>query len=575
MEGRLGQSGAQATVWISDTSVLCTVMLGIQQSMSMVLTAAVGPIGSMTETHSCDAGAVSSLLVRIFSKIIFIGAGFGTVDLCSQLRIGTTGTEETSWSSDSSILCHVSSGVGSGLSLAVTSGIHISGTVSGMMTYELPSFGPLVVDPWRLNGVWCAQLGAECACQGIAILSSVSNIAHSVINSDGTAADSSTGISCNAEHFRSVSPAGAAACFCFNRPFLQGPSVTLIGSSFGTADFSPFTLVERDKIAAAPTVWISQTSLHCMLPHCTNCSLASQNTSLLISVPASADSRLLVLSVPYTYYVEPSSSCHGFWTSHGVFNLTSVAGVLCRHNFEAGDQLVWILDACADPAGGCDSWTLSTPLDSASEGSAVAILPRTELLLKNLSIGFGNNSLVISSCVDRMCTIPWKHWIFSSETTYPSSIVGTPFVRVEWMSSFAGPGLGWDVMWQSATLGRIFRIFTPTPGVTWATAASACALLTSNGGGYTLASVITEGELGAIRAMLNYTGARAVWIGLANSTGSFEWIDGAPYIGEGSGAWSSGYPSNTNGSCGAVSAPDGLWITAGCNESKPYICSLK
>ncbi len=60
MQERAGWSGVQTTVWISDTSVGCTLSLSYHQSISVALTAGQF-LGSLTEILSYDAGALSSL----------------------------------------------------------------------------------------------------------------------------------------------------------------------------------------------------------------------------------------------------------------------------------------------------------------------------------------------------------------------------------------------------------------------------------------------------------------------------------------------------------------------------------
>ena len=59
-QARAGQSGGQATVWVSDTSVGCTTSSGAGGSMAVALTVG-GSAGSMTETVSYDDEALSCL----------------------------------------------------------------------------------------------------------------------------------------------------------------------------------------------------------------------------------------------------------------------------------------------------------------------------------------------------------------------------------------------------------------------------------------------------------------------------------------------------------------------------------
>ena len=82
-QGRAGLSGVQATVWVSDTSVGCTMSLGVDGSRAVALTAG-GSAGSMTETLSYDGGALSSMAGTNHGGaagggLSVSGADFGTI----------------------------------------------------------------------------------------------------------------------------------------------------------------------------------------------------------------------------------------------------------------------------------------------------------------------------------------------------------------------------------------------------------------------------------------------------------------------------------------------------------------
>ena len=55
---RLGQSGGQASSWVSDTSVVCKMSAGLGASMVLAMTSG-GRVGSVTEGLSYDGNAVS------------------------------------------------------------------------------------------------------------------------------------------------------------------------------------------------------------------------------------------------------------------------------------------------------------------------------------------------------------------------------------------------------------------------------------------------------------------------------------------------------------------------------------
>ena len=73
----------QATVWVSDTSVGCAMSSGVGLSVAVALTAG-GSAGSMTETFSYDAGAMSSMArmndgANLGGGLVVSGTGFGTI----------------------------------------------------------------------------------------------------------------------------------------------------------------------------------------------------------------------------------------------------------------------------------------------------------------------------------------------------------------------------------------------------------------------------------------------------------------------------------------------------------------
>ena len=58
--GRTGQSGMEATAWVSDTSAVCKTSGGVDGSMVLAVTAG-GQGGSLTESVSFDGRTVSSV----------------------------------------------------------------------------------------------------------------------------------------------------------------------------------------------------------------------------------------------------------------------------------------------------------------------------------------------------------------------------------------------------------------------------------------------------------------------------------------------------------------------------------
>ena len=93
--GRTGQSGMQATVWVSDTSAVCKTSSGVDGSMVLAVTAG-GRGGSLTESVSFDGSMASSVAgtnegSKRGGSLSVSGAAFGAsrlVSLCDVRRSG-------------------------------------------------------------------------------------------------------------------------------------------------------------------------------------------------------------------------------------------------------------------------------------------------------------------------------------------------------------------------------------------------------------------------------------------------------------------------------------------------------
>ena len=82
MRGRVGQSGAQATEWVSDSSVVCKVAAGALGSLVVAATAGLD-VGSVSEGMSYSGVAVSeavraNVMTSGGESVTVAGAGLGT-----------------------------------------------------------------------------------------------------------------------------------------------------------------------------------------------------------------------------------------------------------------------------------------------------------------------------------------------------------------------------------------------------------------------------------------------------------------------------------------------------------------
>ena len=161
---RVGQTASVATEWVSYSSVRCLLSAGIGTGHPVVLTAG-GARGTVTMSASYDVPSLWSVSLTNAATsggllVTLSGADFGRADYTQDARFGGTACQATSWASDSSVSCIVSSGVKSGLMLAVTAGISV-GTTTSMWSYDRPSVHVLNSTGLTMNVAAIHAEGAE------------------------------------------------------------------------------------------------------------------------------------------------------------------------------------------------------------------------------------------------------------------------------------------------------------------------------------------------------------------------------------------------------------------------------
>ena len=134
LRAREGQTGCEATEWVSDSSVRCMVGQSLGGSRRGVVTAGMQS-GSVTDAWSVD-GAGMSVVVGInvvgaggASMTVHGGSMGGRAGYTLRAREGQTGCEATEWVSDSSVRCMVGQSLGGSRRGVVTAGMQ-SGSVT-------------------------------------------------------------------------------------------------------------------------------------------------------------------------------------------------------------------------------------------------------------------------------------------------------------------------------------------------------------------------------------------------------------------------------------------------------------
>ena len=116
-KARVGGTACQATLWISDSSMLATLGpagVGFQQSVTLTMVGV--RISTWTKAFTYDSPEFINLSeksspAKAVGSVTFVGTGFGAYTSSPQLRLGDTACVNTRWTSSSTIQCKVPSGL--------------------------------------------------------------------------------------------------------------------------------------------------------------------------------------------------------------------------------------------------------------------------------------------------------------------------------------------------------------------------------------------------------------------------------------------------------------------------------
>eukprot|EP00961_Rhodomonas_salina_P182866 2468914-Rhodomonas_salina.1 len=140
---RIGESACQASMWQSETSMLCLASRGVSQSKTSVMTVS-SFVGSLTEVLSITfvpvtvrGGAPRNLPSSGALGLTVSGGGFGTILLSGVARAGMTGGEASIWISDSSIVSLVARGSRASLRSTATVSQR-TGSATQQISYDIP-----------------------------------------------------------------------------------------------------------------------------------------------------------------------------------------------------------------------------------------------------------------------------------------------------------------------------------------------------------------------------------------------------------------------------------------------------
>eukprot|EP00961_Rhodomonas_salina_P143891 1936553-Rhodomonas_salina.1 len=131
---KVGFTGAEMTLWFSDTSVHAAVPTGSGEQNSISLTTAAS-VSSVSHVLSYNTPQVKSLQEGALAVQDLVGSGFGLMDTSVKSRIGFTSCEVSQWTAESSVSCLHSAGALGGHDLVVTMQLQMA-TRTAAFTYE-------------------------------------------------------------------------------------------------------------------------------------------------------------------------------------------------------------------------------------------------------------------------------------------------------------------------------------------------------------------------------------------------------------------------------------------------------
>eukprot|EP00961_Rhodomonas_salina_P016388 220424-Rhodomonas_salina.1 len=137
VEGRLGETGCEGSVWASETSVRCHIARAFLRQDKVGVT--VGTlIGSLTKGMSIDgvasmlAFAPSNVVSSEGNLITVVGSGFGQEGYSAIGRLGNSACEGSAWASETSVVCLAANGVHRTLGLIFSVAIRVSSVSEGV-----------------------------------------------------------------------------------------------------------------------------------------------------------------------------------------------------------------------------------------------------------------------------------------------------------------------------------------------------------------------------------------------------------------------------------------------------------
>ncbi len=311
---RVGGTGCEGSVWVSDSSAVCKVGSGVGVGRDVVSSAG-GQHGTLVGVFSFVGAGVTSLVgTRGMStggfSVTVVGLGYGVSDYSVRVRVGGTGCEGTVWVSDSSAVCKVGAGLGSSR-LVVLSSSGFSSIAVSVFSFVSPfvsSSSQTVLSPFGSDGTFLFGAGFGVFDGSPRVRFGLTSCASSRWISDSNVfcrTSSGVGLSQNFV----VSSGGSTGTFLssYLSPFVStispdfayvtvSTNISIFGRSFGALDYSPSMSFGS---GSARTMWTSDSSMVALFRPST---LGFRNVSIVLVNDTFVAGNFSVISYPADFY---------------------------------------------------------------------------------------------------------------------------------------------------------------------------------------------------------------------------------------------------------------------------------
>jgi len=297
---RMGMSACENSLWLADSSILCSVAAGATGDMLFTITIERRSASTTTLLLSYDAPAPQQLILANVGRqtqfSILLGSNFGVYDTSGHLRVGISNAETTLWGSETSVALRASTGCSASQLVVMTSSNRM-GSSTQILSYDNPSissahptntralghtqvsifggmFGQVDFTPAaRVAGFGttsehhATHLGGGTGCEATVWKSSTSAVCKTprgLLFPKPLAITVGLSISTTTRLFTFDSPRAVAILYP-NRPSFGGMISTILGENFGWLDLSPQTRIGGTSCESSQ--WLSDSSVLSMVPN--------------------------------------------------------------------------------------------------------------------------------------------------------------------------------------------------------------------------------------------------------------------------------------------------------------------